>query len=470
MSQVVRTMLSCPHCGTRFPAVVEQIVDVGLDPQAKERLLSGRINMITCPNCGHTVAVETPLVYHDPNKELLLLYVPMQLNLSTEERERLIGDMTRRITNNLPQEQRKAYLLQPKQAMTLPGMIDMILEADGITEEMREAQREKLRVMEMFLMLRPDAWPNMLQEQAEHIDAEFLQLVLLQAQNAAETGKEDMANNLLQLYNFLMENSEAGQALAQAAAAQQEAIREVAAELEAKGDQLTRDDLMQMVLGYADDDDRLQALVGLMRPALDYHFFEQLSEIIRQTEGEERDRLMRLRDRLSELTQIIDQQTQAVLQRAADTLRVILNSEDIEAAIRPRLHEIDDTFLAVLQANLHAAEEHNDQRTLKRLQEVFAKVLEVLRESAPPQIKLLNAVLEAEDEDAARAIIEERAPLFGPELLDMMEESVAQFEETGNAEAAARIRALLPFAEQHIGTGHHHHHDHDHDHDHPHTH
>ena len=77
-------------------------------------------------------------------------------------------------------------------------------------------------------------------------------------------------------------------------------------------------------------------------------------------------------------------------------------------------------------------------------------------------------MLEAEDEDAARAIIEERAPLFGPELLDMMEESVAQFEETGNAEAAARIRALLPFAEQHIGTGHHHHHDHDHDH--PHTH
>jgi len=290
--------------------------------------------------------------------------------------------------------------------------------------------------------------------------------VLLQAQNAAETGKEDMANSLLQLYNFLMENSEAGQELAQAAAAQQEAIQEVAAELEAKGEQLTRDDLMQMVLDYADDDDRLQALVGLMRPALDYYFFEQMSERIRQAEGEERDRLMRLRDRLSELTQIIDQQTQAVLQRATDTLRVIINSEDIEAAIRPRLHEIDDTFLAVLQANLRAAEEHNDQRTFERLQEVFAKVLDVLRDSAPPQIKLLNAVLEAADEDEARALIEERAPLFGPELLELMEQTAAELEASEQAERAARLRALLPFAEQHIGTDEHHHHHHDHDHEH----
>ncbi len=467
MSQVVRTMISCPHCGARFPAVVEQIVDVGLDPQAKERLLAGRINMITCPNCGHTVAVETPLVYHDPQKELLILYVPMQLDISTEEREHLIGELTRRITDNLPQEQRKAYLLQPKQAMTIPGMIDMILEADGITAEMREEQREKLRVMEMFLMLRPDAWPNMLQEQAEHIDAEFLQLLLLQAQNAAETGKDDMANSLLALYNFLMENSEAGQELARAAAAQQEAIQQVSAELEARGAQFTRDDLMQMVLDYADDDDRLQALVGLMRPALDYYFFEQLSERIRQAQGEERDGLMRLRDRLSELTQIIDQQTQAVLQRATETLRVILNSEDLDAAIRPRLHEIDDTFFAVLQANLRAAEERHDQRTFERLQEVFAHVLEALRENAPPQIKLINEALEAKSEDEARAIVEERAPLFGPELIELMEQAAADLEAGGQGERAARLQALLPVAEAHIGTGHHHH---DHDHDHPHAH
>jgi ribosomal protein S27AE len=164
MSQVVRTSISCPRCGQAFQAIIEQIIDVGRDPQAKARFLSGRVNMVTCPNCGHTLAVGTPLLYHDPNKKLLLIYVPMELNITTEERERIIGDMTRRLTDSLPPENRKGYLLQPQQALTIPGMIDTILDADGITEDIREAQREKMQVMEMFLQVSPEQWPVMIEE------------------------------------------------------------------------------------------------------------------------------------------------------------------------------------------------------------------------------------------------------------------------------------------------------------------
>ena len=62
MSQVVRTSLNCPHCGASFTGIVEQIIDVGRDPQAKQRFLSGRVNMLTCPNCGNSFAIGTPLV------------------------------------------------------------------------------------------------------------------------------------------------------------------------------------------------------------------------------------------------------------------------------------------------------------------------------------------------------------------------------------------------------------------------
>jgi len=308
MSQVVRTTLTCPRCSHMFPAIIEQIIDVGRDPQAKARFLSGQVNMISCPNCGHTLAVGTPLLYHDPAKELLLIHVPMELNISPAERENVIGDLTRRVTNDIPPEQRKAYLLQPKQALTIPGMIDMILDADGITAEMREAQREKVRVMEMFLQVSPDEWPRMIEEQRAHINHEFFQLLLATAENAASTGKGAMAEALMQLYDYLIQNTAVGQEVIQAAQAQERTVREVAATLQEMGEDMTRDDFMALILDYADDDERLQAIVGLMRPALDYAFFQDLTARIDKATGDEKTWLSQLRERLVELTGVHCQQ------------------------------------------------------------------------------------------------------------------------------------------------------------------
>jgi hypothetical protein len=450
MSQVVRTTLGCPRCGTNFPAIIEQIIDVGRDPQAKARFLSGRVNTVTCPNCGYTMAVGTPLLYHDPSKELMIIYVPMELNISTAERERVIGDLARRLTDSIPQEQRRAYLLTPKQALTIPGMIDMILDADGITAEMREAQRQKMQALNLFLQAGPDQWPTLIQEQAQHIDAEFLQMIVITAENAAETGKAQLAEALIAFYNFMVQNTPVGQEMLRAAQAQEETVRAVAEELQAMGEDMSREDFLNQVIRYAGDEDRVQAVAGLMRPALDYQFFQDLSTRIEAAKGAERQKLEKLRDHLLELTSIIDQQTQAVLQRAADTLRVILNSEDIDAAIRPRLDQIDDTFMAVLQANIQAAQQHNDERTAERLQLVLAEVMDILQDSAPPQLKFINELMLTGDDEEADELIAARAPEFGPELIDLMDAVAADLDESEQPEAAERMRKLADFAAEHV--------------------
>ena len=452
MSQVVRTTLSCPRCGHTFPAIVEQIVDVGQDPQAKARFLSGRVNMVTCPNCGHSLAVGTPLLYHDPAKELLLIHIPMQLNISTVERENIIGDLTRRLTNALPPEQRRAYLLQPKQALTLPGMIDMVLDADGITADVREVQRERMRVIEMFLQVSPEEWERLAQEQDSHMDEEFFQMMIATAENAAATGHADMADALMLLYNFLIQNTTVGQAVMQAAEAQESTVREVAETLQEMGENMTRPDFMNLVISYAGDDERLQAVVGLMRPAMDYLFFQELTKRSDEAPEEDREKLTHLRDRLVELTGAIDEQTQAVLQRAADTLRTIVNSEDIDAAIRPRLEQIDDTFLAVLQANIQSAEQNKDDRLAGRLKQVMQKIMEILRESAPPQIRLINDVMSAPSEAEARQLLEQAAPRFGPELLDLMDAIATDLEQNQQAASAQRLRGLREHAALFVGS------------------
>ncbi|NLX11336.1 MAG: hypothetical protein GXY36_16940 [Chloroflexi bacterium] len=452
MSQVARSTLTCPRCQQPFTAVIEQVVDVGQDPQAKARFLSGRLNQVTCPNCGFTMAVGTPLVYHDPAKELLLIYVPMELNLPTNERERLIGDLTRRVTQNIPQGQFKGYLLQPRQALTLPGMIDTILEADGITAEIREAQREKMRVMEMFLQVSPDQWPQMVAEQDAHIDQEFFQMLLATAESAAESGHGGMAEGLVALYNFLLQNTAVGQSMMDAAAEQEAIVQEVAEQLQSLGDQITRESFMDLVLSYVGDEEHLQALVGLIRPAMDYGFFQELTERVERADGEEREQLIDLRERLLELTSVLDQQTQAVLQRAANTLRVILNSEDIDAAIRPRLDEIDDTFLAVLQANLQAAQQRGDKETVERLAQVLQRTMEILRENAPAEIRFINDLMSAPSEAEAHGLIDARGAQFGPELIQLMDAIAQDLEDNGQDDNAARLRSLSRYAAGHVGS------------------
>ena len=450
MSQAVRTQITCPRCGHTFTGIIEQIIDVGVDPQAKQRFLSGQINMLTCPNCGNPVAIGTPLVYHDPDKELLIIYVPMELNISQQERERVTGDLVRRLTEQIPPEKRRAYLLQPRQALTIPGMIDTILDADGITAEMREAQREKMRVLEMFLQVNPDQWPRMVEEQDAKIDAEYLQLLLVTAENAAQTGRAEMAEGLIQLYNFLIENTAAGREALSAAEEQERVIQEITSELEAMDENMTREQFMELVLRHAEDDQHIQALVGVMRPAFDYTFFQTLAEKIDAAQGDERERLVRLRDQVLDLTALLDQQTQAVLQRAADTLRVILNSEDLDAAIRPRLDQLDDTFLAVLQANIQAAEQQQNIELTARLKLVLERVLSILRESAPPQIRFINKVMSAETDEAAQELIEAEAAQFGGELLALMDAIAEDLEASDQPQTAARLRALRQYAETHV--------------------
>ena len=89
--------LQCPSCGRPFNVVVETVIDGGKDPQAKARLLSGQLNNLRCPNCGNMVTVAAPVLYHDASKELLIAFMPMELNLTKDQQEKTIGDLMREL-------------------------------------------------------------------------------------------------------------------------------------------------------------------------------------------------------------------------------------------------------------------------------------------------------------------------------------------------------------------------------------
>src|SRR5690606_15501370 len=132
-----------------------RLFDLSSNPQAKESLLSGSANNFQCPNCRYQGVYPTPIVYHDPDKELLLTYFPPELHTPVTEQERTIGPLIKKVMDDLPPAKRKAYLFKPQTMLTRQRLLETILEADGVTPEMMKAQQEKLLFLQQLVNLSP---------------------------------------------------------------------------------------------------------------------------------------------------------------------------------------------------------------------------------------------------------------------------------------------------------------------------
>ncbi len=433
----VKMQVTCPNCRMPVTTALEQLFDAAQDPGAKRRFLSGRFNLINCPNCRYQGQVATPLLYHDPDKELLLSFVPMELGLPQPEQERIIGKLMNEVINKLPQEKRKGYLLNPKPALTLQGMTDRVLEGEGITHEMMDAQKAKAQLIQQCLTTPEAQLPTLVKERDSELDYTFFQILTASAESQAAEGNQGGAERLLALRNKLLELSTFG---AQARK-QQQTLENTASELQALGDKLTRDKLFELVLK-AEDDNRLAAYVSLARPGMDYTFFEALTRRIDKAQGADKERLTHIRDTLLQITQEVDQAAQAHMQGATQLLSQLLEAPDLDKALVENLPHIDDTFMAVLNANLEAAQKAGRPDVLERLNQIHAALLELIQEAAPPEIQFINELLQIEGEDVAVAVLKKRTSEINQQMIDTMTYFAENLRQNKQPELADRLDTL----------------------------
>ena len=417
-----------------------------MDPEAKARLLSGRTNTVQCPNCGAPVTVAAPLLYHDASKELLVAFVPMELNLNNDQQEKAIGELMREL--KLPQQAMKAYVFQPRRALTMQGLVEQVLQADGVTPEMIEQQRVRVRLIETLMQTPDDQLPALVQEHDEEIDAQFFQTLTMMAQRILAEGRSDVAEGLIQLQQIVASLSSFGQQLIETSRVQEEIVAEVAAELDQLGENATRADFLEMAMRYAHDDQRLQALAGLVRPAFDYTFFQELSVKTGQVPAEEREQMEALRDTLLELTSLIDQQTQMALREAAGLLQELVTAPDIDQAIGENAQLLDDTFMAVLSANIQEAERRGDLNASARLKLIYEKVLATLRDNMQPELRFINDLLSTESDEDARDLLLQEVGNYGAPLLDIMDAVEKVLASRGDSATLQKLVFLREQAEQ----------------------
>jgi hypothetical protein len=366
------TPVRCPTCGAQFTVAIEDLVN-GQDMALKSAFLQGYFNAVQCPQCGSTHAANVPTLYYDLEKELAYVWVPTELTLAGQPQEKIIGNLTNRLVNSLPAEQRKFYLFNPRVFLTQESMVKAVLEADGITEEMIQAQRARAKLIEEFLQARDEAsLKQKIKERDAELDSEFFEMLTYLMQQAQLSGDQRGAQTLLALRTFLRRWSSQGK----------KAIAEIDKKLGLVILQ-NQEELLDR-LQQAKDEREFEALVAAGHPLLDYGFFQKLTAKIDAAakKGDQKTTtgLRDLRAKVLDVKAKHEERSRAALERASNLLKEILQSGRPDRVIEQKLDQIDEAFFYVLRANIEAARQQGHTEPAQALEMIGNIALSKLHE------------------------------------------------------------------------------------------
>jgi hypothetical protein len=406
---------------------VYTLVDVTDQPELKAALLSGQLNVAVCPNCRTASMLSAPIVYHDANKQLCLVYFPQELNARPEEQERFVGEATSFIIRSLPAEAPRAYLLNPRRFLTLPTLLDTILEADGISREMLDAQRRHVEVISALAgaLESDEAFAAAVDTHKADLTPELFATLnaFVQSAPAGADGSRELLEQLQQRLADLIEGVEA------------EAEEESAAEQAAAIARLREA-----------SDEELELAVAEMRPVIDYGFFAAWTEQIEAAEAAgdaaTATALTERRTRILAIVEDMDRKAQALFEAANDLLRTVMQAPDPHAALREHADQVDETFMMILSANAGAAQRAGQTAVVQQLEALGETAVAIIQERMTPEERFINELLLAETPADATRLLRKNVAKITPELVRRLNELADQEEKLANKPIADRLRQL----------------------------
>lgn len=367
----------CSNCRVQFTAPVTTIVN-GQDAAMKSALIQGRFNLAQCPQCGTVNSALIPLLYYDLEKELAYALVPPELNLTGPAQEKVIGSLTNSLVNDLPTEQRKFYMFNPKLFLSMESLVKALLESEGITEEVLQAQAAKVKLIEAFLQSPDEAT---LKEKVKAHDAEldddFFEVLTFYMQAAQMSGDQSRAQTFFALRSLLGKWSSRGK----------EAIDRIDAELGLVVIQ-SQQELLDRLISAKDERER-EALITNGYGMLDYTFFQQLTsridEATQKGDTQTSKQLKDLRTLILDIKAQHEEQSRAAMEKAMNLLKAIMQSRQPDKLLQERLDELDDAFFFILRANIEEARRQGQEEAAKAMEMIGNMALAMLQEGEQPE-------------------------------------------------------------------------------------
>lgn len=443
----MHTQISCPSCGTPFMAEVTQIIDAGQNPQLKQQLLAGQLNVAQCPQCGAGGMLTTAMLFHDPAYDMFIIYIPQEMAMGHDEREKFIGDLTKRAMDAIPTEQRRAYMLQPQMILTFETFIEKVLETEGVTKEMIAHQRKQAELLQMLAKADMDVAKHLVKERANEIDQVFFEML---QQTIDAVAKTEDAKQLVRLTNvraMLMTSTPAGREV------EKRQIAMHGFNIEAKkAGELSPELLLKHMMLNVDDDAVVNQLMQVGQQALNYDFFQLLSaKIDEEADEATKEKLSTMREHLLEFFDAMQAHASQLMANAEAMIQAILDAPNQAEAVAQLTPQIDDAFMYALSNKTAVADQEGKTEEANALRGVYELIRSQAESQYPPEVILINNLMEARTDEEQEQIFETNAGLLTPELITVIVKLANDIEENGQVDAAAKLREINKKIEARLG-------------------
>ncbi len=422
--------ITCPSCSYQFQTQIHTIVDVTQQPELKQTLLSGQLNLAVCPNCGAATMLGTPLFYHDAQQQLFMTYIPQELNLDAKQEEGLIGEATSVLMSNLPPDTQRGHLFTPRRVMSLASLIDNILEADGIPREVLEQQRNRVELISLLAQALPEEqqFAALVEQHKAELTPEFFATIDAFIRTSEQEQQVESAQVLTVLRTRLAEMvGYSGSSLEQPV--QDEATVKQAVEQLASA-----------------SDEELTDMIAELRPVLDYGFFQAWTDHIdalrANGQTDEAERLTARRATILAEIERMDQEAQAIFESGATMLREVLSTDDPHAALRARADQIDDAFMLVLSSNITAAQRAGQNDLAALMDDLGKTAIEIIQERMTPEERLINQLMMTDTPQESTNLLRSNAAQVTPAFVKKINELADEQQQQGAKEHADRLRQL----------------------------
>jgi hypothetical protein len=401
---------------------IVNVIDAEMQPGLKNQLIANQLNTGMCRSCGAPVQLAVPLVYHDADKQFCFVHIPPQLANTAQslEIEQFVGKVTTALMNNLPAEASKAYLLAPRRFLSMQTLIEGVLEGDGITKEMIEAQRRRVDVIGTLLDAMLDS------------DASLVK--------ALELHRDDINDEFMATLAAFVDASQMGgdtNGIAQLTALQSKLLQFIG------GDATIMYEALIDKLLAADSDDAVRRLVAGNQETIDYTFFDVLTSRItaaQETSDEAHaERLTQLRDQVLTHFESIQAGLELAYRRAGEILDAVFAATDIDEALRAHVGELDDVFDILVDGQRVMAERAGDQAAAERLHQIAQRTTHIKEAALSPEDRTCQALIASDN--PTKYIRENISDITGTvvkRLNDLAEEYTAK----GNEDIAERVRKI----------------------------
>ena len=127
-------LMGCPVCGHKQITEFYQAINVKLNPELKEKLFNGRLNMFVCEECGKRAVVDLVFLYHDMDKRFCVQYCPIEFvnQQSDKLSDMYTVDGKLNVPANIQLPEAAQYMYEPHIVLSLDEMIRYVQFRDAL--------------------------------------------------------------------------------------------------------------------------------------------------------------------------------------------------------------------------------------------------------------------------------------------------------------------------------------------------